>query len=246
MSSATVTRRSDASDAARSAEMTLPSTSSTSTSRSYEQARGRSGASPRSGERGARAAKKARKRACRRSHYPVSRAGASNTTRARIDSRSVMVLAGRARRRPERAGDVAHDGERLPESFRRVGPPGHDRVGQRDRRVELAAGDEGAGIADAGERGGCEHDSEPPRDRQEQVPRVGSSGLANPGEAVTGPLEQREPAVVRREARRLREDDEDLLLQVGRSEHGMLRQRMTGREEGDQPLARKERLLLQG
>ena len=74
---------------------------------------------------------------------------------------------------------------------------------------------------------------------------MGSSGLANPGEAVTGPLEQREPAVVRREARRLREDDEDLLLQVGRSEHGMLRQRMTGREEGDQPLARKERLLLQ-
>jgi hypothetical protein len=111
--------------------------------------------------------------------------------------------------------------------------------------VEVTSRDEGAGVADVTQGGGGEHDSEPLRDCQEQVSWVGPSSFANAGEAVSGPFEQGEPAVVRREARGLGEDDERLLLQVGRSEHAALGQWMVGREEGDQPLARKERLLLE-
>src|SRR5919204_1679525 len=167
MSSATPTPCSDASATACAAGTTLPWTASSSTSRSYEE--GPERGHPRSGSATARAAKKARTVRAAVGHYCGPSIGESNTTLSRIDRRSVMV---RRRLRPKPAGDVAHDGERLPEPRRRIGAPGDDGVRQRDRRVELAARDESSGVADVGERGRREHDAEPPLDGEEQVARI--------------------------------------------------------------------------
>jgi hypothetical protein len=144
----------------------------------------------------------------------------------------------------EVARDVTNAGESLLHDLRSIRSPGEHGVWHRQRGVELTTHNDGACIAELGERTRTDRDASTARHFEQHIADVSPRRFDDSAEAVGSIVDLGEQVVEEGRILRAREDHEVDVEKVARVEDMECRQRVCEREKRRQRLAREHRLAL--